>query len=392
MTNKPPRQNVYGYGQIGPDSRYFELANQAKTLSGSEKIPSQEEVGVDTEDWASVHAAFYADPATAVGSGATMQVRPWRYYKTLREGAGTNLGPGGWVADAVYNVAIDPQAAGAGNAPHRVFETRGASKMFWQITSQSEVGNVDWLRLQVWGYGKDDATLVVGTASAGGGGGAVPDPLNVIIVSPLPLPVDPPYSGPEDDPVPGEAAFVGAYATDSQRAPVDANGDLIGLTTNRFGELVLAGFNWVAQALRVEEIAPIYTYQDVIGEIAEVPLTAPPGTIVNYIDLFGFESHSLQVIVEHLGEETPDLIAMDIYATNVPTVTPGALAATDWTPVNTEIFATSGQAPLSNVLGAFSKMFYLDQHLSNRWLRLRAYRVSGSNDNVNLWINRKSWY
>jgi hypothetical protein len=354
--------------------------------------PEDDGDGFDVKDWNGIHVTCISEAAPVEANPYYIQVRVWRFYKSHTSRVADGRVVGRWVQD--YDRYYPLNAPAMANASqHHVYDTRNADKMYLQIVdtiveSEEEPPPpflIEWLHIQPWGYVRKDEPIGVDISSGaesapGGGGGEVTFPA---------------VYGPEDEPVPANAVFTGMRARAAQRPPVSNDGDLVGMVGNRFGELVIAGYNWIIQAIRTEEVNPIYVRQDPVAEIEEPGgVTQPVGNPIEvFIDMNTFQHHGFQVVTDHLDQDPADLVRIDLAYTARVTGTPAALPPTDWTRVNTAIFGTPADAALSNATGDINEVFF-GNFFRGQWLRLRAWASNpgGIAGNVALWVLRQSWY
>jgi hypothetical protein len=335
-------------------------------------------LGFDVDKWASVLITVHpSNPNFQFGpvAGWAITFRPWKYREAASRGSRQPSGQ--WFALDDWTVPLD----GVGEM-EKAFFVGTAKKLYLQPLSWVNApGGSPEISLGGYGIGRygDPNSPMLGVVAAGSGTLAIPIPLPVSITAPLPLPV-----------------LVGAetYAAQPAAAPLNTQQQLVSLPTR---ELVIAGFNWIAQANRTEEINPIYLRQDPVPEIEESGgITAPVGSPAEvFIDMNTFQHQAFQVVTNYLtpGGAPADLVSVDLAYTARPTGTPGALPATDWTPVNTEVFGTAAGAPLTNAAGDISQLFTAN-FFRGQWLRLRAWASNPGaiQGNVALWVLRQSWY
>ena len=371
------------------------------TMDPPSVVANPKRFGNDVKDWSGIHVTFTTNSdAYENPNPAYIQVRVWRFYNTHPLETGDNRMEGAWIQGEDRIIPLTGTAMTPEYSQHHVFDTRNSDKMYIQLVATFVAGEepppfddiVEWIRVQMWGYTRKDEPI--GVDISAGGTGVAPGDGGVVVEFP-------PVHGPEDEPVPAEAIYQGVNARAAQRPPVDNDNDLVGLVGNRFGELVLAGYNWIAQALRIEEINPIYTRQDPAPEIEEGGgVTAPVGSPIEiFIDMNDYQHHALQVVTDYLtpGGAPADVVEVDLAYTARPGGAPATFAATDWTPINTEMFGTATQVPLSTAAGQINKLF-TGNFFRGQWLRLRAWATASGGGggapvgNVALWTFRQSWY
>ena len=135
--------------------------------------------GCPVHDWSSVHVTFYADPSDY--DGLYMEVIPWRWYPEAPEGYQESSSPKGrWIADRMVEIALDPDMVTGTRGEHECWDTRNASKMYWQITVVKNAdGDVtdapSWIRIQPYGYTKATSEKVLAVTSGGSGGESTPE-------------------------------------------------------------------------------------------------------------------------------------------------------------------------------------------------------------------------
>lgn len=102
-------------------------------------------------------------------------------------------------------------------------------------------------------------------------------------------------TGTEDSaPSTTEGLITGGIARTSQAA-AKATGDFVRFVTNAFGEIVLAGYNWTNQNIRIEETDPISTHhvEDTVVDVTN----GADGTYNYYLDMDGYSSLGLQLVL-----------------------------------------------------------------------------------------------
>ena len=333
--------------------------------------------GFDVDRWASVVVTVHPSvPSFAAGAvvGWKIKLIPWVYREAAMHGSRQPSGQ--WFALDTWDVPLD------GTGPmERVFLVGTAKKLYLQPESwEGAPGGFPTVAIGAYGLGLlgDPAGALIGVAGSGGGGGGG----SLVTL----------FDGPVDAPLPAHAAFGGARARSVQAPPVGADDRLVGLVANRRGELVLAGYDWLALALRGYRINPEWEHHDETFDISANPLVAPVGApIVAYTDLRSYQHHTLQVQLLGAPGVPADVCAIDFAFSNYVTATPGALPASAWTPVNDLLVSSPGNVPLDNAFGNVNKVYAVNG-FSGQWLRVSAWRVSGAVGNVAAEVRRTSWY
>ena len=110
----------------------------------------------------------------------------------------------------------------------------------------------------------------------------------------------------------GNPVGIGGLALSAQRAAV-ASGDRVKAVFNLFGELVVAGYDWAANAIRTKEIDPIS--QHFVGEtLLDLTNIAETTTAYAYLDMAGYRGFSIQG--ETSGATPTDVLTVTIEGTN----------------------------------------------------------------------------
>jgi hypothetical protein len=92
----------------------------------------------------------------------------------------------------------------------------------------------------------------------------------------------------------GNPIKMGGRARSSQLTAVASN-DRADLITNLYGEQVIAGFDWTAQAIRSSEIDPISSHH--VEETLAVVTNGTDGTYYYYVDMDGFTKLGVQLVI-----------------------------------------------------------------------------------------------
>lgn len=92
----------------------------------------------------------------------------------------------------------------------------------------------------------------------------------------------------------GNPIKIGGYATTNQRTAVSADGDRVDSVFTPFGELIMAGYNYVSNLLRVQEVNPL-DQKYVIEQftLTNVPNATPDETSI--VNMNGFTGCSIQI-------------------------------------------------------------------------------------------------
>lgn len=217
-----------GRDRLSP-SQHMRLGNGLR-CTGPTPEPQDETDGVPVIDWAAVHVIFYADKAHY--AGLRVRVRAWRWYDKQRDGqsGASGVEVGRWVFDCDTVIALDPDLASLSRGADRIWQTRGAAKMYWQIV---EVLNEDdlepdsppWIIVQPFGMARNDDPMAVALFDTHCDG----DPLA--------------YCCPDQ-----AAIFPSAIAT--HWSPADGTATRTGATT-----LALAGFPFVVDSNNCQVLA-----------------------------------------------------------------------------------------------------------------------------------------
>lgn len=177
MRSNDTRTNPFGGRDSLSPSNMTRIGNGLRFTAVS-AIPVSETDGVPVQDWTSVHVIFYADTATYAGLVGTF--RPWRWYSKQPEGqsgaSGTEVGR--WIPDFEITAALDPTMISPTISSHYVWDTRGAEKMFWQLTGVLDAdGNPgvvpDWVIVQPFGYSNPEDCVGIAVSSAVSGSGTI---------------------------------------------------------------------------------------------------------------------------------------------------------------------------------------------------------------------------
>ena len=110
----------------------------------------------------------------------------------------------------------------------------------------------------------------------------------------------------------GNPVSIGGIAKSAQQVAVAA-ADRVKAVFNLFGELVVAGYDWAANAIRTKEIDPIS--QHYVGEtLLDLTNIAQTTTAYAYLDMAGYRGFSIQG--ETSGATPTDVLTVTIEGTN----------------------------------------------------------------------------
>lgn len=340
-----------------------------------ESLPFQENLGWPVADDHYVRFCCHpSDPnLSKVEATAVALIKPWRWRRAASHGTGKPEGQ--WYAGREFQVSLVGDTS-LGGPMERVFLCNDCEKIFFQLISIVNFGDPDEQQIALSLYSllaRDEADKAYCPFPDGD---VIDDNLNR-------------GGGPS-------TLFLEAEAYSTQRAPVaPPEGTAQRLVLNPHRELVIAGYDWLAEALRTQEVDPLWERDDTSDDISDNPESNPAATPnVIYVDLFGLEHHSLQVQTIFNGIGTPDLVKVAASMTNKQGIAPATFSPADWTPVNTELFGTAGEAPIDNSLGDVNRMFFLGAHISAVWLRIEAWNAvsPAPANNVAVYVRRKSWW
>lgn len=162
---KDTRSSPFGGRDRLSPSQHMRLGNGLR-CAGPTLDPQDETDGVPVIDWTAVHVIFYADRDHYTGLRA--RVRAWRWYDKQRDGqsGASGVEVGRWIFDCDTVIALDPDLASLGRGADRIWQTRGASKMYWQIVEvvneDDEVPDVvPWIIVQPFGIARNDDPVSV---------------------------------------------------------------------------------------------------------------------------------------------------------------------------------------------------------------------------------------
>lgn len=347
-----------------------------KTPPFGDAVPVREEEGVEVTDWASVHVLFYGDPASDATAHA--RIRPWRYYETAPMGTGAGSREGRWVQDYERVVPIDPTAGNTVRSAHHVWNTRGAKKMFWQITEvhqdEESEENLAWLEVVPYGYVRADEPHVIPSYTESDG--ALQDLLDEFTTGG--------WSALADIVCQHNVAPATAFgvkqigvARNTQAAAVSAEGRCVLKVLSMYGEDISRAHNYVGEYDRVGEVDPLDSknYGDLLADVTG----QGNGTYNYYFDMAGFKFFMVHWLSNTAGATGLNTLTFGVTAQDDGT----APAACTYLDVTNDWFSSASFTAIN--------IFERDTDAAAKYVRVTITRTldGGSNDGAwKIWLRR----
>lgn len=150
------------------------LGSDGSYLMKNPIYSTHQNVGYDVKDWSGVHVTVVPKRNPNNAESEWIKVVANRFYPSHPSRIDDGRPVGRWVQGSIQTFGLNPKAIAAGHSAHHVYDTRNASRMYFQIveTSDDLETAIPWLHMQVWGYvHKSDSQGITISDSGDGGGG-----------------------------------------------------------------------------------------------------------------------------------------------------------------------------------------------------------------------------
>lgn len=159
---------------------------------------------------------------------------------------------------------------------------------------------------------------------------------------------------------------------------------------NSYGELVLAGYDWITNGLTIEVSNPD-SQNYVFETIAEVTNEAAATPVKYYIDMSGYSGLSLFMWLQH-GTDT---LSVTLHGTLDADTAPGSI--TEWVNIGQYGFddaTTTGDEGSATYVGSTTPgtnhMLHLKQNHQYKYIKIEI-AIAGSSNDADYTIRAKKW-